>query len=67
LAREIIFMMISGNAYIDANKKPKSKSEIMKLSIDGDPEKVVKKRVPKLTEQDIRVYEQLQFNKNGTI
>jgi len=59
--REILWQMIQGNPHIKAEDKPKVKSEIYKLS--SDEVKKVKKRVPKVTEEDLFFYQQIGFNK----
>ncbi len=59
--RELIWWGIMGNPYIKSEDKPKRRDEIMKLSID-EVEK--KKKLPnKITPEDIKIFEQLQYNK----
>jgi hypothetical protein len=60
LAREIIFAMIQGNANIKTEDKPNRKEDLWKLSIDTKEEV---KKVQKVTEQDLKVFEKMQFNK----
>ena len=60
--RELIWTLIQGNAYIKAEDKPKRISDIMKLSMD-ETEKIVRVKTPKITEQELKVYQELQFNK----
>lgn len=54
--------MIQWAPFFKSEDKPKNKSDIFKLSTDV-VEKVVKKRSKKITEQDMKVYEALNFNK----
>ena len=56
--REIVWEMIRGNPGYE--NKPTSKDQIYKLSSD-EPEKIEK--TPKTTEQDVKVFEAMQFNK----
>jgi hypothetical protein len=60
--REIVWTLILGNPAIPEDKKPKNKSDIYNLNIDKTINLRVKKpRVKKITEQDIRIFEQMQF------
>jgi hypothetical protein len=62
--RELIFELIMGNPYYKNEDKPRRKDQIIKLSIDlkdSEEKKVVRSR--RLTDQDIKVMEQLNFNK----
>jgi hypothetical protein len=60
LIRDIIFTLITGNPYIEKQNKPQKPTDLYKLSIDKE-EKEIKKRVPKVTAQDLKVYEHLSF------
>ena len=60
LVRDIIFTLICGNPNIDKNNKPNKPSDLYKLSIDKEV-KEVKKKAPKITKQDLKVYEHLSF------
>jgi hypothetical protein len=59
LMREVVYTIITENAYRKAEDKPKSKKEIMELSID---KKEVVKKTPKVTKADLDIYEALNFN-----
>jgi hypothetical protein len=58
--REILWQMIQGNPNIKPEDKPKRKDQIYKLGVDKEE---VKKKAPRITEQDLKVYEALNFNK----
>lgn len=61
--REVIWTLILGNPAIPEDKKPKSKSDIYKLSMDEIKIKAKKPKTNKITEQDIKIFEAMQFNK----
>jgi hypothetical protein len=52
--------MIQGNANIKNEDKPNRKEDLWKLSIDTKEEV---KKVQKVTEQDLKIFQQMQFNK----
>lgn len=58
MTREIVWELIRGNPHYKNEDKPKRITDIMKLSFDDKPEK---KKATKLTAQDLRVFEELQF------
>lgn len=60
--RDLIFTLICGNPDIKKEDKPNKPSDIFKLSIDEQEVKKVKKKVPKITEQDLKIYQELGFN-----
>jgi len=63
MSREIVWELIRGNPYYKKEDKPVRKSDVMKLSIEKE-----EKRAPdKVTEEDLKIFQQLQFNKDGTI
>lgn len=57
--REIIWWMIQGNVNIKQSDKPKRRDAIIKMSIDKE-----EKREPeKITPDDLKMFERMQFNK----
>lgn len=62
LSREIVWELIRGNPYYEAKNKPANKTKIMKLSMDKEEKKETQK-APRVTAQDIKVFEHLQYNK----
>lgn len=62
MTRKLIWTLISGNPYIKNEDKPKSEKEIMKLSID-DNDKKIKVKSEKITPEDIKIFQHLQYNK----
>lgn len=64
--REIVYELINGNPNYDKKDKPQNAKKIYRISDDKE-DKSEKKVVEKVTEQDIRVMEALNFKPNGTI
>jgi len=63
MTREIIFMMIAGNPNIDSAHKPKRKDEIFKLGIDEVDNKPKRRKTQRITEQDLKLMELMNYNK----
>jgi len=59
--REIVWTLICGNPNIKSEDKPKQKDQIYKLGIDEEVKKE-KKKPPKVTPEDLNIYQQLGFN-----
>jgi hypothetical protein len=60
--REVVYTMIAGNPHIKNEDKPKRPRDIHKISDDKEPE--VNKDIQKITEQDLKVYEALNYGTN---
>lgn len=64
--REIVWNIIQWAPFFKDEGKPKRRSDIYKLS--SDKEEIVKKvKAQKVTEQDLRVMEALNFKANGPV
>ena len=63
MTREIVWTLILGNPNIPKEDKPKKKEDVFKLSDDKTKEIKVKTKRPEITMEDIKIFEQLQFNK----
>ena len=61
--REILWELKMGNPYYKKEDKPHKKSDIMQLSMDVV--KKVEKKPMKVTEEDLKFYQALNFNKDG--
>lgn len=57
----MIWYEIMGNPYIKSEDKPKRKDAIYKLNMDA--EKIEKRKPDKITEEDLKIFQQMQFNK----
>jgi hypothetical protein len=57
--REILWQIIQGNPHIKSEDKPKRKDQIYKLKTDEV--EVKKHRVPKVTPEDIKIFEALNY------
>jgi hypothetical protein len=58
ITRELIWTLIQGNPNIPNENKPKHKEEIYKLT--DDKKEVVKVKRPKITSEDLKMFEMLK-------
>jgi len=61
--REVVYEIIRASQFYNNEDKPKNKSDVYKLSIDEIEVKKVVKKKPEITEEDLKIFQQLQFNK----
>jgi predicted GTPase len=59
--RELIWTIIQWAPFFDPKDKPKKISDIFRLNMDGE-KKETKKKVTKITEQEIKIFEMLNYN-----
>jgi hypothetical protein len=63
ITREILWELIQGNPYYKPEDKPNRKDQIYRLSTDREQQQIKEKDIKKIKEQDLRVFEALNFNK----